>query len=407
MSAEILHVLSDQDHYNKYSRLVSSGISGNETLSTIIKDMGVYFQSHDVLSWEEFSDWFTFVRHPALKEERRETYTNVFDHMNTVTEEDLPLLDDILESFITRDYGRALLELAHTMSDEGQDKSAQVLSLTDEFQDKVGSANKLSNNLVSTPLSDIVQGKLEGTGLRWRMSCLNRSVGSLRRGNLVLLGAYVETGKTTALCSEATYMAEQLPADRPVLWFNNEEAGDQVKYRIIQSSLGWIDINMQSKPAEAEEQSCWDKFRLYDKGEIHKSEVIAMCKQLNPGLVIFDQLHKIRGFENEGRDDIRLQKLAAMARDVCKEYCPVIVIHQADATSVGVKYLNKNQFAGNKVTLPGEADAIIMIGKEEVPGNQRFISVSKNKLGGSVPDERYGRYEVTIRPEIARYEDVY
>lgn len=406
MSIEVLYILSNKANFQRYGNLISNSMAGQDTLQQILSDMRVYHTSHDEFDWMQFSDWFNIVRHPSLKDEKRSEYTRIFQRMSTVDEEDLPLLDDILHSFISRDYGKKLAEQAWSMAEEGVDNSQQISELLDKYRADVGAANPMHSHLVTASLADIVRSRLEGDGLKWRLKCLNRSIGHLRKGSLVMIGARVEAGKTTFLASETTYMAEQLPAGKGVLWLNNEEDGNKVKYRIVQASLGWSNIDIDSNPEQAESMSCWSKFNLYDKGEIHKQEVISLCKEFKPGLVVFDQLHKIRGFDNEGRDDIKLQKLAAMARDIAKEYCPVLVIHQADATADGEKWIGMNQFAGNKTTLPGEADAIIMIGKAD-DTDARYINIPKNKLGGSVPHERYGKYEVTIQGDIARYYDNY
>ena len=406
MSLEVLYILSKKEAYNRYAKLISNGMSSNEVVKQIISDMHSYYQQHDVLDWEEFSDWFNIAKHPNIKDNKRDEYNRIFDRMASIEEDELPLLDDILHSFIARDYGKQLADLSWSMAEEGVDNSGDISTLLDSFNEAMGTTNPMTSNLVTTSLADIVRSRLEGEGYKWRLNCLNRSIGSLRKGMLIIIGARVETGKSTFLCSETTYMAAQMSKDKSVLWFNNEEDGEKVKYRIIQSSLGWSNLDIDSQPDLAEEKSGWHKFNLYDKGEIHKQEVITMCKELKPGLVVFDQLHKIRGFDNEGRDDIKLQKLAAMARDIAKEYCPVMVIHQADATAEGQKWIGQNQFAGNKTTLPGEADAIIMIGKED-DSNLRYINIPKNKLGGSVPSERYGKYTVTIKGDTARYTDEY
>lgn len=74
---------------------------------------------------------------------------------------------------------------------------------------------------VTDDLEVLVNDAVKQHGLRWRLSTLNRMLGSLRKGDFGFLFARPETGKTTFLASEATYMAEQLKeSDGPVIWFN-------------------------------------------------------------------------------------------------------------------------------------------------------------------------------------------
>jgi hypothetical protein len=64
-----------------------------------------------------------------------------------------------------------------------------------------------------------------------------------------------------------------------------------------------------------------------------------------------------------------------------------------------------------KTSKQAEADWILGIGRSNESGVEaiRYFNISKNKLLGDEntdPNQRHGRYEVYIRPEIARYEDL-
>ena len=135
-----------------------------------------------------------------------------------------------------------------------------------------------------------------------------------------------------------------------------------------------------------------------------------VCKQYQPSLVIFDQIDKIHGFTND-REDLRLGQIYQWARELAKEYCPVIAVCQADGTGEGQKWLTMANVANAKTSKQAEADWIIGIGKIADSGyeNLRFLHASKNKLMGdadSVPDLRHGKKEVLINANIARYEDI-
>jgi hypothetical protein len=90
---------------------------------------------------------------------------------------------------------------------------------------------------VSADLSAIAD-RITSSGYEWRLEALNRSLGPLRIGNFIIVAARVEVGKTTFLASEVSYLAQQLPIDRPVVWVNNEEESSVVFFRIVQAALG-------------------------------------------------------------------------------------------------------------------------------------------------------------------------
>lgn len=267
---------------------------------------------------------------------------------------------------------------------------------------------------ISDDLEELVDGAIKQHGLRWRLSTLNQMLGSLRKGDFGFIFARPETGKTTFLASETTYMAEQLQSDAgPIIWFNNEEQGNKVKLRCYQASLG---LNMTQLFADLKGnrdvfmKKTGGKHKIFDSGVIHKNTVEQVCKQYKPSLIIFDQIDKVHGFHND-REDLRLGAMYQWARELAKEYCPVIAVCQADGSGEGQKWLTMGNVANAKTSKQAEADWIIGIGKVADAGyeNVRYLHASKNKLIGdsdTLPDMRHGKKECLINPGIARYEDI-
>ena len=269
-------------------------------------------------------------------------------------------------------------------------------------------------DFISDDLEELAHDTIKKPGLRWRLSALNQMLGSLRKGDFGFIFARPETGKTTFLASETTHMSEQLgDDDGPVIWFNNEEQGNKVKLRCYQAALGLNMTKLFSNLAgnrDAYMAKTKGKHKIFDAGIIHKSTVEQVCKQYKPSLVIFDQIDKITGFNND-REDLRLGQIYQWARELAKEHCPVIAVCQADGTGEGQKWLTMANVANAKTSKQAEADWIVGIGKIADAGyeNLRFLHASKNKLMGdedTLPDMRHGRKEVLINAGIARYEDI-
>lgn len=232
-----------------------------------------------------------------------------------------------------------------------------------------------------------------------------------RNGATAITG---NTGKTTFLASEVTYMAEQLTDEAgPILWLNNEEVGDKVMMRIYQASLG-VDLVALHRDLKTNRQRYLDKTRgkikLYDQAKIHYRTVEKLCERLKPSLIIFDQIDKIIGHDND-REDLRLGAIYQWAREMAKTYAPVIAVCQADGTGEGQRWLTMANVANAKTSKQAEADWILGIGKVSDVGFDalRFLHLSKNKLTGDSDTEkelRHGRLECLINPEIARYVDL-
>lgn len=227
-----------------------------------------------------------------------------------------------------------------------------------------------------------------------------------RNGAVAVCG---NTGKTTFLASEVSYFAEQ--TDRPILWCNNEEQGNKVKVRLYQASLGFDLAQLYSDRKKSYNEymkRTKGNIKLLDSASIHKRQVERIVKETQPALIVFDQIDKIKGFDND-REDLRLGAIYIWARELAKEYCPVIGVCQADVSGEGKKWLTMDNVANAKTSKQAEADWILGIGTVHDPGYEfvRYLHLSKNKLSGdegSDPTLRHGRMEVVIRPDIARYE---
>lgn len=230
----------------------------------------------------------------------------------------------------------------------------------------------------------------------------------VRRNGAVAVSG--NTGKTTFLASEVSYFAEQ--CDSPILWFNNEEQGSKVKLRIYQASLGiglTELLNNRDKYGKQFFDKTARKIILNDAANTTKNDAQRLIELYQPGCIVFDQLDKIQGFSGD-REDIRLGNIYIWARNIAKQYCPVIGVCQADATGEGKRWLTMDNVASAKTTKQAEADWIIGIGKTHNENEEyfRYLSICKNKLLGDEdtdPILRHGHLTVKINPYIARYED--
>lgn len=322
--------------------------------------------------------------------------------------------DDVLS-----DKVRELIDLANAhdlaiLAIEVSEGRKSYTTLLD-FYTKLSDKEEVEEiNFVSDDLEYLYETAVRTKGLRWRLKTLNKMLGSLRKGDFGFIFARPETGKTTFLASEVTYMAGQLPDDAgPIIWFNNEEQGSKVQIRTYQASLGVELPKLFSNRELAKEEfmkRTKGKIKIFDDASINKRQVEYICRQLKPSLIIFDQIDKIQGFAND-REDLRLGSIYIWARELAKTYCPVIGVTQADGSGDGVKWLTMSNVANAKTAKQAEADWILGIGASNDLGFEhvRYLHLSKNKLSGdedSDPAMRHGKAEVIIKPEIARYADL-
>lgn len=311
----------------------------------------------------------------------------------------------------------ALQELSMKAYDASQGKGnvEDVVAFFDKLKKSETEVKEDEFSFVTTDLGELLDGAVSKVGLRWRLNLLNRSLGSLRKGDFGFLFARPETGKTTLLASEVTFMASQAveQALGPVAWFNNEEQGSKVMLRCIQAFFGVELIELMRNRKEYERRFkdiLGDKFLLLDQAQISQKMVEKVCERYKPSLIVFDQIDKIQTPAND-REDLRLGSIYQWARELAKHYAPVIGVSQADGSGEGQKWLTMANVANAKTSKQAEADWILGVGKVNDAGYDaiRYLHASKNKLMGdedSDPTLRHMRKECIIDAHLARYRDI-
>jgi replicative DNA helicase len=346
-----------------------------------------------------------------LSEKKYVLYKTIFEALRT-TEAKEEVIHSLLSSYKRKQLLTKLAESAFNAREGSEMELDKVKGIYENLLERGQEDFKEEeeDGFVTTSLSELKEHTIAKKGLRWRLDILNKSLGSLRKGDFGFVFARPETGKTTFLASEITFMAQQ--AETPVLWFNNEEQGEKVMMRCYQSFFGVEQAPLFANVAEFEakfQEQMKGKFLMYDTANIYKSQVEKLCKKYKPSLIVFDQIDKIKGFDDD-RKDLQLGRIYQWARELAKEYCPVIGVCQADGSGDGVKWLNMGNVADAKTAKQAEADWILGIGKTHDPDFQhkRYLNISKNKLMGdedTLQANRHGRLEVNFEPTIGRYLD--
>ena len=401
----------DINIYNIYNKYINKDKLKDtyRELYNIYTTLEEYYTHYNVsININELEIYF-YSQRPALRDKDKEVYANLFNQIKT-SEARAELVTEVLKQLKQRQEAFELSTLAYEVS-QGKSKFTDLITFAHslEHEEKLDEVDP--SIFVTDDLGELYERSVKNRGLRWRLGTLNRMLGSLRKGDFGFIFARPESGKTTFLASEISFFAEQATA--PILWFNNEEQGSKVMLRIYQASLGLSLTELFSNLNKHKEEyyvRTKGNIKLYDSGNISKTDVERVVYQLKPACIIFDQIDKIKGFVSD-REDLRLGFIYQWARELAKEYCPVIGVCQADGSGEGQRWLTMANVSSAKTSKQAEADWIIGIGKSNERGMEyvRHLHASKNKLTGDEDTDgnlRHGQCDVIIKPEIARYEDL-
>jgi replicative DNA helicase len=421
MDYDVLYLCSQsKENLAKYRRYIKPHVVVKET-NTILDGMDKYYKTFPGVtdfSWDSFSAFLIADQSKRLTDDSivklRMTLTKARSFVPHHAHE------EVVKTLIELDYLAQIMEECEKVKEGESDLEHVHILATNALKDVERYIEK--DELFVTADLSVIADRITSSGYEWRLDALNRSLGPLRTGNFVIVAARVEVGKTTFLASEVSYLAQQLPKERPVVWVNNEEESSVVFFRIVQAALGVESktIIADSKKAMADYTTMMggnkDKIRV-TKDLNNVRDLETLFREVNPGLIIFDQLDKVDGFnKGDEREDLKLGKIYKWARELARNYGPVIAASQLSASVVDLKdppFIGMDALRGSKTDKPGEADVVITIGKYKDPKSPeeemiRTINVPKNKLpgGGSKQMEcdRHGQFLVTIDPIRARYE---
>ena len=420
MDYDVLYLCAkSKENLSKYRRYIKPHVVMKET-NTILDGMDKYYKTFPSVTdfaWDSFSAFLIADQSKRLTDDSIVKLRMMLSKAKSFVPHHAH--EEVVKTLIELDYLALIMEECEKVKEGSSDLEHVHILATNALKDVERYIEK-DELFVSADLSAIAD-RITSSGYEWRLDALNRSLGPLRIGNFVIVAARVEVGKTTFLASEVSYLAQQLPKDRPVVWVNNEEESSVVFFRIVQAALG-----IESKVIIADSKKAMEDYAALmgdnkDKIRVTKDmnnvrDLETLFREVNPGLIIFDQLDKVDGFKSDEREDLKLGKIYKWARELARSYGPVIAASQLSASAVEMKdppFIGLDALRGSKTDKPGEADVVITIGKYKEPKSPeeemiRTINVPKNKLpgGGSkqVESDRHGQFLVTIDPIRARYE---
>ena len=392
-SFDSFHEYLDQMYLNPDASLI------NKEIANWYKD-----ENHSQVEWEEFRNWFHIERHPTISEKKHKLYDSIIDRISEA---------EVDTSSVSRLYELAVADSIKAECDDikkesGSNSLINVIDLAQTFLD--AGIHESNDYLINMDVEHLVSSVIKGDGIEWRLEALNTSVGQLHQSDFVIVGKRPETGGTSFIVSEFTHMLHQLPEGKSAIIFNNEEGGEKIGLRVIQSALGVTSKQIEEDPVNNQKlyEAFLDgrQFYICDKPGMTTRDIERVLKKYpDCWLIGINVLDKIGGFYKESEVD-RFRKLAEWGRNTAKQYGTVIAIAQADATAEGVQYLDQSQLYGSKTGVQGEADVMIMIGRDVAVHDKRYFSIAKNKkptTGRMITHQRHAKFECKFDEDTGRF----
>ena len=237
----------------------------------------------------------------------------------------------------------------------------------------------------------------KSNGIPYFLPSVQQGLGSLVKGQFVVVSADYGTGKTAFVLSQAVHAFKHLEKKgdvRPILYFNSEGTEGDVFARFLSNLYnssypsGFEEIINCREEVRKDFLSKYsaDRFMVFQISNGGLSYVRAKLQKYNPALVIIDITDVLAPEE----DVTSLKKVYDNLRLLSGAYCPIIGTTQAGDNSYldketnqikNRKWLGDKALYGSKSGKGGAADTIITIGKDDNNPRLRYISTPKKKRG--------------------------
>ena len=380
---QVLGFCLNIDFFNKVKNKIDRTMFDNELKEVFDNIVYSHTKYERSLTVVELSTIFND-RNPALPESSRKRVQEVITSLVAPKESD-ELHTDIVNNLWLRDRARQIGEKALEIFTGDSDEFGELKKLIDAVDDgRIG--DKTTYTIIDKGLDQLLSEETGDNDFPFSFSLINENIKGLDRGNLGIIFARPEVGKTTFCCFlAASYMKQGFQ----VVYWANEEPASKIKLRIIQSYFELTKREMVEQRFELVERyqkEIEPYLVIMDSVGTSIEEVDEYAKLNKPDIMFCDQLDKFRIKGEYNRGDERLKETYVTAREIAKRnFCLVWAVSQASYDAHDRQFIDYAMLDNSKTGKAGEADIIIGIGKtgsSEVDNIVRHICISKNKING-------------------------
>ena len=380
---QVLGFCLNIDFFNKVKNKIDRTMFDNELKEVFDNIVYSHTKYERSLTVVELSTIFND-RNPALPESSRKRVQEVITSLVAPKESD-ELHTDIVNNLWLRDRARQIGEKALEIFTGDSDEFGELKKLIDAVDDgRIG--DKTTYTIIDKGLDQLLSEETGDNDFPFSFSLINENIKGLDRGNLGIIFARPEVGKTTFCCFlAASYMKHGFQ----VVYWANEEPASKIKLRIIQSYFELTKREMVEQRFELVERyqkEIEPYLVIMDSVGTSIEEVDEYAKLNKPDIMFCDQLDKFRIKGEYNRGDERLKETYVTAREIAKRnFCLVWAVSQASYDAHDRQFIDYAMLDNSKTGKAGEADIIIGIGKtgsSEVDNIVRHICISKNKING-------------------------
>ena len=401
MEKELIKLLLNKKFYTKNKTKLSKEFFTNGTGDLYETIEHAHEDSDKDLSINEVSSLHMDVYNPATTRAKKENFDAL---VNEIKELELPN-ETIASNIIRALYKRRIANKIAVLATEIYNgKDSDFSEIKKELEISFDDIDKDEYEYVTSDVSSLIDKLKDNTKWKFNLSKLKENVNGVGEGNLAIIFARPESGKTAFWVNLVAGIDGFASQGAKVCALINEEPAIRTQMRLINAHTGMTfdEIRADMDVTKEKWAEVKQNIKILDTVDWSLDEVDEFVQKEKPDILIIDQLDKVNVKGNFARTDEKLRAVYTGAREIAKRNnCCVIAISQASADGHGKMELTFDMMEGSKTGKAAEADVIIGVGVNGVTEeNVRGLYISKNKVTGW-----HGQIVCMIQPELSRYHD--
>ena len=324
-------------------------------------------------------------KYPAMPDSARNGVQELIHQLNAGTPDNVELHMELVNNFWLRDRARIIGEKAIEIFTGESEEFGELKRMIESVEDGRIS-DKTTYEVENSSLDELLDEQSGESDFPFEFDLIAEEIQGLDRGNLGIIFARPEVGKTTFCCFLA---ASYVRAGNKVVYFSNEEPAKKIKFRLIQS---YFEVtreelnNNRDKYVPLYEEKVAPFFTIMSSVGTSVEEINEYAKLNKPDVMFCDQLDKFRISGEYNRGDEKLKEIYVNGREIAKRNNLLFwAVSQASNDAHDRQFIDYAMMDNSKTGKAGEADIIIGIGKtgsSEIENTVRHICISKNKING-------------------------
>ena len=399
MEKELIKLLLNKNFYDKNKSKLSKEFFTNGTGALYETIQSAHQDSDQDLSIGEVSTLHLEVYNPALTRASKENFSVLIDEIKKTELPNEKIAQNIIRSLFKRGIAQHVAQIATDIYNGSDIDFSEIKKHLDVTFEEVNEYEYVTGNI-----DNLLDQLKDNTKWKFNLAPLSDKVNGVGDGNLVIIFARPEAGKTAFWVNLVSGVDGFASQGAKVCALINEEPAVRTQMRLINAHTGMTFDEIRADKVEANRR--WAEIRknikILDTVDWSLDSVDEFVQKEKPDILVVDQLDKVNVKGSFARTDEKLRAIYTGAREIAKRNnCCVIAVTQASADGHGKFELTFDMMEGSKTGKAAEADVIIGLGhrdKLDTDERVRSLAISKNKITGW-----HGQLHCTIVPELSRY----